>query len=270
MSPMSTWTVAVAELPLHGGLTNAGQVSRVGDTVRRPLRPTSPSTRSLLDHLEHVGFDGAPRYLGVDDRGREVLSYIPGEAALAPYPPWALTDEALCSVARLLRRYHEAVASFAPGAHRWPQAVRDRFRGGVISHNDPNLDNVIFVSGHAVALIDFDLAAPGSIEWDLACCARLWAPLREPRDRPAAVRTRALARLGAFADAYGATRSQRAGMVDAMVSSHDWCYAVVREAVAAGHEAFGCYWQGGGRSRARRTRRWLASREAEMLSALGL
>ena len=69
-------TVRDAEVLLHGGITNAGLVSRVGDTVRRPWRPTSPATHALLDHLERVGFDGAPRFLGVDDRGREILSYI--------------------------------------------------------------------------------------------------------------------------------------------------------------------------------------------------
>src|SRR5437588_3199947 len=98
------------EVPLHGGTTNAGLVTRVGDTVRRPLRPTSAATRALLDHLERVGFEGAPRYLGVDDRGREVLSYIPGQAAIPAYPDWAMTGEALISVAQLMRRYHDAVA----------------------------------------------------------------------------------------------------------------------------------------------------------------
>ena len=97
------------EVLLHGGLTNAGRVIRVGDTVRRPL--SSAATWALLEHLERVGFDGAPRFLGVDDRGREVLSYVPGEAAIEPYADWALTDEALVSVAALLRHYHEAAAS---------------------------------------------------------------------------------------------------------------------------------------------------------------
>ena len=70
------------EVLLYGGLTNAGRVSRVGSTVRRPRRPTSRATWALLDHLERVGFDGAPRFLGVDDHGREMLSFIPGEAAI--------------------------------------------------------------------------------------------------------------------------------------------------------------------------------------------
>jgi hypothetical protein len=255
---------------LHGGTTNAGLVTRVGDTVRRPLRPTSGATRALLDHLEGAGFEAAPRHLGVDELGREVLSFIPGQAAIEPYPEWALTDEALVSVAQLLRRYHDAVASFDPSGHGWPHPLPDRFNQGLVSHNDPNLDNIIFRNGRAVALIDFDLAAPGSVAWDLACTARLWARLRAQRDRPNRVRRRSLERLALFADAYGAERETRAELIEAIVDTHDWCYAIVRHAVAAGHEAFGLSWSGGGRPRADRTRRWLATHGQEMRRALGL
>src|SRR3954462_546940 len=96
------------EVLLDGGLTNAGLVSRVGDTVRRPRRPTSAATWALLEHLERVGFDGAPRFLGVDDRGREMLSFMPGAAAIEPHEDWVFSDEALVTVAELLRRYHDA------------------------------------------------------------------------------------------------------------------------------------------------------------------
>jgi hypothetical protein len=180
---------------LRGGYTNAGQILRIGATVRRPWRATSPATGALLTHLERVGFDGAPRWLGRDSEGRETLSYIPGAAALEPYADWMLADEALVSVAQLLRRFHDAVASFDPAGLEWPQPVPAAFRDGTISHNDPNLDNVIFVGGRAVALIDFDLASPGSAVWDVACAARLWAPLREPEDVPKRLRGHELQRL---------------------------------------------------------------------------
>lgn len=257
------------EAPLVGGFTNAGRTTRVGDTVRRPLRSTSSATKALLDHLEHVGFDGAPRYLGVDERGREVLSYVPGRAAIPPYEDWALTDEALVSVAELLRRYHQAVASFDPVDYRWPKAVPDRFRQGLVSHNDPNLDNVVFDGGRAIALIDFDLAGPGCAAWDLACCARLWAPLREPRDCPPRLRGRSLERLALFVDAYGASSDEREGLVEAVVHTHEWCYGIVRGAVSHGHRAFRRYWRAEGQQRAKRTRRWLATHGADMRSALG-
>jgi phosphotransferase family enzyme len=254
------------EVLLHGGLTNAGRVTRVGNTVRRPL--SSAATWALLEHLERVGFDGAPRFLGVDDEGRETLSYIPGEAAIEPVGDWAWTDEALVSVAELLRRFHDAVASFDPAGHTWPDFVPAEFRDGLVCHNDPNLDNVIFSGGVAVGLVDFDLAGPGSAVWDVTCAARLWAPLRDGRDLPGALRGRSLERLRLFADAYGLPRGERPRLVEAAVHTHERCYRVVRAAVDRGHEPFARMWREGGRERAERTREWLASHGREMRAAL--
>jgi hypothetical protein len=256
------------EVLLPGGLTNAGLVARVGNTVRRPRRPDSPSTWALLDHLEQAGFDGAPRFLGLDDRGREILSFIPGEAALEPHPEWSLTDEALVSVAELLRRYHDAAASFDAARWTWPEFVPAEFREGLISHNDPNLDNVIFAGGVAVGLIDFDLASPGSAVWDVTCAARLWAPLRDERDAPEALRGRTLERLRIFADAYGLGRRDRSRVVDVAIHTHEQCYRVVRTALSGGHETFGHMWRDGGRARADRTQRWIASHGPQMRAAL--
>jgi hypothetical protein len=256
------------ELLLPGGLTNAGRVTRVGDTVRRPRHPSSAATWALLDHLERVGFDGAPRFLGVDDRGREMLTYLPGVAAIEPVEDWAWTDAALISVAELLRRFHDATASFDPAGHAWPDFVPAPFRAGLVCHNDPNLDNVIFSGGVAVGLIDFDLAGPGSAVWDVTCAARLWAPLRDERDVPEVVRGRSLERLRLFVDAYGLPRRERLRIVEAAVHTHDRCYRVVRAAVEGGHEPFARMWREGGRERAERTRRWLATRGRQMRAAL--
>jgi hypothetical protein len=256
------------EVLLSGGLTNAGLVTRVGDTVRRPWRPTSPSTWALFDHLERVGFDGAPRFLGIDERGREILSFIPGDAVVAPYQGWALTDAALVSVAELLRRYHDAAASFDAAGRAWPEFVPAEFRDGLVSHNDPNLDNVIFSGGVAVGLIDFDLASPGSAVWDVACAARLWAPLRDDRDTPECLRGRSLERLRIFADTYGLARGDRMRVVEAAVPAHERCYRVVRAALGGGHETFGRMWREGGQAREERTRRWLASHRWQMRAAL--
>jgi phosphotransferase family enzyme len=250
---------------LRGGYTNAGKVVRLGDTVRRPWRATSPATGALLDHLEQRGFDGAPRFLGRDEDGREVLSYIDGDAAIEPHPPWALSDEALVGVARLLRAFHDAVASFDPTRYTWPQAVPERFRDGTISHNDPNLDNVVFVSGRPVALIDFDLASPGSAVWDVACAARLWAPLRDPADLPHA---RPLERLRLFLDAYELPAGDRGRVIDAMVEAHAWCYRIVRGALRNGHQPFERMWRAGGEAKAERTRTWLLAHETEMRNAV--
>jgi hypothetical protein len=254
------------EVMLVGGTANRGRIVRSGDTVRRPLRPTSPATHALLDHLAAVGFPGAPRFLGVDDQGREVLSYVHGTAITPPYPAWALTDEALLSVAHLLRDYHRAVSSFDPTPHRWPASPPEPFVGELVSHNDVNLDNVVFRGGRAVALIDFDLASPGRRVWDVACAARLWTPLRPARYIDDARRGRVLARLRLFVDGYGLSDDDRDQFVAAVRANHEWCYDIIGTAAADGHAGFSEYLASGAGERAERVRQWYLE-TADVLAA---
>ena len=108
---------------------------------------------------------------------RTLASASGNSASVPPLPEDKLTERALISVAELLRRYHQAVASFDPAGYGWPRPVPARFAGPLVSHNEVHPANVIFRGGRAVALIDFDLAGPGSPARDLAAAARHWTPL---------------------------------------------------------------------------------------------
>jgi hypothetical protein len=262
----------VGERLLPGGTANRGLVVRIGDTVRRPLRPSSPATHALLEHLERVGFSagsaGAPAFLGVDKQGREVLSYLPGETVTAPYPAWSMTDAALDSVAHLLRRYHEAVVGFDPDDHPWLEPVPAAYVEDLVSHNDPNLDNIVFRDGAAVALIDFDLAGPGSALWDVAGAIRLWAPLRPDADIGDARRGRTLTRLRRFADSYGLDEAGRARLVDAAALNHSWCMDYVRRGAETGHPWFRQRWTTGEAELTERTNQWFAEHGAALRQAV--
>jgi Ser/Thr protein kinase RdoA (MazF antagonist) len=254
------------EIPLMGGTANRGRVVRSGQTVRRPQRSTSSAAHALLRHLEDVGFDGAPRFLGTDAHGREVLSYIPGEAVTPPYPAWALTDSALRSVAQLLWRYHDAAAGFDAHPHRWPKTPPAPYGGQLVCHNDPNLDNVVFRDGRAVALIDFDLSSPGSFVWDVAGAVRLWSPLRDDRYIADSRRGGALSRLRTFVEAYGADIEPDL-LVHAIRLNHDWMYAVIEEGVEEGNEGFVDYWRDA-EVRISATREWYAENHDRLVRAL--
>jgi hypothetical protein len=67
--------VSEGEPLIADGVTQG--IVRIGDTVRRPLRPFSLTVQAYLAHLRDVGFAGAPLPLGVDEQGREVLSFVP-------------------------------------------------------------------------------------------------------------------------------------------------------------------------------------------------
>ena len=108
------------EVPLAGGDVTEGVV-RVGDTVRRPRGPWSSAVASYLHHLNRVGFPESPRYLGIDERGRDILQFIPGDVPSQPVvESWAAATSVLVGIADLLRRLPEASASFVPPADaRW-------------------------------------------------------------------------------------------------------------------------------------------------------
>ncbi len=164
------------ETPLAGG--NLSAVVRVGDTVRRPLHPWSEAVHGLLRHLEAPGFDGAPRFLGLDDRGREILTYVTGEVGAYPLPASMWSDEALTGAARRLRRLHDATRGYAaPEGAAWQFSCPDPTRHEVIGHNDVAPYTMVFVDGRPRALIDFETAGPGPRIWDLAYAAYTFVPL---------------------------------------------------------------------------------------------
>ena len=258
------------EVVLLGGIANRGKVVRIGDTVHRPQRATARATHALLQHLEAVGFDGAPRFLGVDHRNREILTYVSGTPVLPPYPDWALIDEALMSVAKLLRAYHDAVADFDPTPYRWPQSPPESMAGELVSHNDPNLDNIIFRDGRAVALIDFDLASPGSRLWDVACAARLWTPLRPDVFVKDARRGRTFERLRLFVDSYGLDHVERSRILSAVERNQRWFSQLVERHIAAGHAAFLRYKKAETRMPPDEYSSWLYESQNLVNDALGL
>jgi hypothetical protein len=140
------------ETILIGGRTTTGVV-KVGETIRRPPTPNVGFVRALLRHLEAVGFEGAPRYLGSDESDREMYSYIPG---MVPADLGEHDDKTLENAARLIRAYHDATAPLfaTPSAQKVCMEVA--------CHNDLSPCNTVFRDGRPVAFIDFDAAAPGS------------------------------------------------------------------------------------------------------------
>ena len=221
--------------------------------------------RSLLAHLAAVGFDGAPRVLAVSP-ATEVLTYMEGQAGVPPLAADMLTDAALVSVADLLRRYHRAAASFDPSGYAWPRPVPARYRTGLVSHNDVYPANVVFRDGLAVALIDFDLAGPGSAAWDFAAAARLFVPLLDEADVTDSRQGRALDRFRIFLAASGLPRAERLLVAEALVANHDWTYAIVTDAAAAGHAGFADHWRAVA-PEAWRARRWLARHRGALIRA---
>ena len=173
------------EIPLKGGRVTGGVV-RVGDTVRRPLGAHSSFVHAMFRHLEARGLEGVPRLLGIDAKGREILSFLPGDV---PTELGNFSDLQLAAAARLLRNLHDAAAD-----------CELKGECETICHGDPGPCNSVFVDGLPVGMIDFDAMRPGRRREDVGYAAWLWLSIGDERFSPELQGQR----LATFAEAYGA------------------------------------------------------------------
>lgn len=191
------------EQALPGGFVN--EVVRVGDTVRRP--PSGEFAHRVLEHLD--AWPGAPRLLGVDSRGREVLEFLDGHVAWEARQPAAVfSDESLIRVARLVREFHDLTVALAGDEE-------------VVCHNDLSPKNTVYrIIGEGlrpVAFIDWDHVAPGRRVHDVAHVCWQYLRLGPGAEVDAAVRGVRL-----VSDAYGL--ADRSSLVDTILWWQDRCW----------------------------------------------
>jgi Phosphotransferase enzyme family len=207
------------EIELTGGRVTGGVV-RVGATVHRSVGPWTPTVHAYLRHLEQRGFEGAPRALGFDDQGREVLSFLEGVVASSGdwtrghanrVPAGGLSDDALIEVGRLMRSLHDAAADFRPVDPVWREYDYPMRRGEIVCHGDLGPHNTVYLDGRPVGFIDWDGARPNEPLLELGFASCSCVPLAddaycremgfdEPPDRGA--------RLRLLARAYGASGTE--------------------------------------------------------------
>ncbi|MGO6875424.1 phosphotransferase [Rhizobium ruizarguesonis] len=195
------------EIPMTSGRVTAGVV-RLGNTIRRPITADRSHVHDLLRCLEEQQFSGVPRFLGIDERNREILSFLDGNV---PSDLDHFHDEQLSAAAALLRRFHDTTVSLVR-----TEASADE----VICHNDWGPPNAVFVDGLPTGIIDFDTISPGLRLWDLGYSAFTWLDLGNP-DYTGDEQIR---RLSVFASGYGLKQCSAAAIA---------AYAVARQTALA-------------------------------------
>jgi hypothetical protein len=137
------------------------KVWRSSRGVHRTTGPWTATVHAFLRHLEAVGLTGAPRVIGIDDAGREVLSFIEGDVLAdpgwrpgrpTPWPGWAQSEDCLI----------EASASFVPPDNAvWRQHTCPSLGGDeIVCHGDVGPHNTVYRGGVPVAFIDWDQVRP--------------------------------------------------------------------------------------------------------------
>ena len=242
--------------PLPGGSVTT--VVRVGDTVRRPPSPNAAFVHDLLRFLERRGWEGAPRFLGIDEQGREVLSYLAGHVPWAPGTDQAAgvaADDSLAEVARLVRQLHDLTA-----------ATRLAGPAEVVCHNDLSPRNTVYRDTgrgpRPVAFLDWDLAAPGARLHDLAhVCWQFLDLGPSTTDLPEAAR-----RLRLLCDSYGLADSTR--LVETILWWQDRCWRSIESGATAGNPAMARLRDRGAAVDVRAAHAWLTTHRGELEAVL--
>nr|WP_238341615.1 aminoglycoside phosphotransferase family protein [Actinopolymorpha rutila] len=251
---------------MPGGRIN--KVVRVGDTVRRrpPGRPDD--ARALLGHFEEHGWTGAPRFLGVDKEGRQVLSYVPGWVPLPALtlrtadnqvaPPGVFANESLVGVAKLVREFHDLTAGT-------PLAEDQE----TLCHNDLTPNNTVFGDTgdgtyHPVAFIDWDDSTPGPRIHDVADICWTYPSARFAPDRPDPKALGRLMRL--MCDAYGLI--DRSELIATVLTRHDQTWRGIADLADAGHPGYQLLRELGSVEFGRANYDWTKAHRAELERAL--
>jgi len=195
--------------------------------------PWSDSIDTLLTHLHDVGFDAAPRALGRDEQGRQVVEYVAGELG-AEAGRYSATE--LFSIGRMVADLHTALASFVPPSGAVWNRIIPPDRDEMICHNDVAPWNLV-KSDRGWVLIDWDAAAPGSRLWDLAYSAQSMAGLRA--DRPV---SESAARLRMFVDGYGLDEASRAALPPMLGRRARAMYELLREGARRQQQPWARIW----------------------------
>lgn len=153
-----------------GGATN--HVVKIGDTVHRQAQGGS-MVHLYLQYLEKAGMTGVPCFLGIDEQGREILSYVVGKTAddYKDYGhPCLHSDQAICDMALFMRKLHDLSVGFLPTAkeHGWTNPHLQGMEYETICHGDAAIWNFSLINDRIAGMFDFDQACPGTRVWDLA------------------------------------------------------------------------------------------------------
>lgn len=207
------------EIPLAGGGRTA--VWRKGETVVRETGLWAPSVHRLLRHLELSEFEASPHVLGsgFDEQGRETLSFLEGEFV----HPHAWNDWGLIELGKMLRRLHNATATFEPsGNDIWQEWFGRAIGNGpkIFGHCDLGPWNVVSRDGLPTGIIDWEVAGPVDPLVELAQACWLNVQLHDDKVAklqglpPLEIRAR---QLRLMVDAYGLGTGDRGHLVQTMI-----------------------------------------------------
>ena len=178
------------EILLTGGRITQGVV-RIGNHVHRPQCKNARFVHAALEHLAEKEIHCAPRFVGIDAKKREILTYMEGDV---PVNLGEYSAEQCAAAAEIIRTLHDALADL-PGCPK----------GATVCHNDLSPCNFVFINDLPTAVIDWDAADFGEPLDDLAYAAWMWLDIGNEENDSA----RVCEGIRAMLSAYGAEENAK-------------------------------------------------------------
>jgi len=198
-------------------------IVRVGDTVHRPTSWWTPAVHELLKYLESVNFGYSPRVLGFDAQDREILTFMDGESGKAGWYN-IHSEKGLQNYARLLRDYHQAIASYKPSADSIWAFAEGGLKSGeeIVCHGDFGPWNLTWNNDEPTGIIDWDLVFPAKPEYDVLYALEWSVPFHDDKmalewHHFAEVPDRKR-RVDIFLEAYGMSREELGDVVSGVAA----------------------------------------------------
>ena len=147
------------EIPLTGGRITKGVVKK-GNQVLRPLCSNSAFVHDVLKWLEKKGVDLAPKFIGITDDRREIISFLDGTS---PDNIGWFSDNQIHEAGKSIKRLHDGLSDF-PGCTD----------GKTVCHNDLSPCNFMFLYDLPYAVFDWDASTIDDPINDIAYAIWLW------------------------------------------------------------------------------------------------
>lgn len=214
------------------------EISIEAEIVRRPQKKWSPHVQRFLAYLRGKDVKYVPKPLGVDERGNEIVSYVPGEVYNYPLPPQLLTNDSIISAGKLLKDFHDQGVTFLEcltGAEEW--MLTYNMPHEVMCHSDFAPYNVTTTAeGIAKGIIDFDTLMPGTRLWDVVYGAYRWVPLYF--DNTTVMTTEMSKRLKLFLEGYGLPKAEYPQVVPCLINRLTYLIQFMTESALNGERNF--------------------------------
>lgn len=222
---------------LNGG---RDKIYKKDNCVHRPSDRWTQHIHPFLKYMHEMGFDKIPYPYEINDSGIEKLSFVEGNVHNGILPEEVKTDEALISVAELLRKYHDLASGYIKtltGNEEWMLPKLEPIE--TMCHGDFAPYNMVMDGGIAIGIIDFDTLHPGPRLWDVAYALYRWIPLMSP-DNPENFGDEddKKRRLEIFRDTYGLNETSNAIIIDWVIRRLEYLVDFMRSEAKRSNETF--------------------------------